>query len=215
LTLCAIASAHTIFPMTLISIVGIDRNFEAGESTQGWATLCVLNRIAHFFSQQAFSKPVLSCLISGLGKRVRRPRGKRSPGRKPDSALVRELRGRLAAIARLFMKSGLSRDEAAGRVARQTPPELATLLSSKGFISPRTVKHYMDQYDCGPGLLTKFEQASERKRFETIFKKQRRRRSKDQVRRQLNFLMENTPKKLPEKDEPWKSRQTWRVLPGS
>jgi len=197
-------------------LVAIEREFESGHWTQRWATLCALELMARFFSRQAVSKPVLARLNS-VRKSVRRPREKGRPGRKSDSVLVRQLKGRLAAIARLFMESGFSRDEAADRVSRQTPPEVAIQLSSKGFISPRAVKNYMDRYDCGPGLLKKFEHASERKRFETIFKKRPRRRWREEprfMRQQVKFLMENTPKRLPEKDAPEKNDQTWHALAG-
>src|SRR5262249_46317669 len=99
---------------------------------------------------------------------------KKTAGRKPDSIHAQELKGSLACIAGLQMALGMQRHDAAAWVARNLPSELASRLSLKSFITTRAVKEYMDQYDCGPKLLTKFEQSRERQAFEAIFDRTRR-----------------------------------------
>jgi hypothetical protein len=138
--------------------------------------------------------------ITPLALKAERKKG----GRKRDSAIVQQLKGSLAGIARLQMESGLSRRAAAALVARRIPRPLASRLSSKGFITSRTVLQYMDQYDCGATLLKKFEQPSEREKFKTIFgyregnddgSLRQFRAEGRHLLRQINFLKENTPKR--------------------
>jgi len=90
------------------------------------------------------------------------------------AVLVTEVKGSLAAIARVQMEAGLGREQAAALVARKVPAELASRLSSKRFITGRAIEEYMDLYDCGSRPLEKFEQGRERKRFISIFGRQTR-----------------------------------------
>jgi hypothetical protein len=179
-------------------LADIDMQVKAGKLPERTAMIYALWSVEDFLRLLGYHGGVLYQLHLDLGAlkhSVTTPTlkaDKKAAGRKPDSIHVQELKGRLAGIARLQMSLGMSRHGAAVWVARNIPSELASRLSSKSFITTRAVKEYMDQYDCGPKLLTKFEQSRERQAFED-----RTRRSDDNhfPTEQIKFLRAQVPPK--------------------
>jgi hypothetical protein len=136
----------------------------------------------------------LNELRFGITTAVLRPPKPRG-GRKQDSAEVSTLKGGIAAIARLQMASGQSRDQAAAWVARKISSALASRLSSKPFIKAGAVKEWIDRYDCGAKILEMFTRDDERKAFESCFPVSTAadEDSTDRYLRQMEFLRDHVP----------------------
>jgi hypothetical protein len=93
------------------------------------------------------------------------------------------------------MASGMSRDQAARWVARTIPKDLASQLSSKGFITVRTVRKYLELYDCGTHLLKLFEHPREREAFARIFRHPLSEDDDAGHEARLKYIREHTPPK--------------------
>jgi hypothetical protein len=182
-------------------LVDIDTQVKGGKLPERTAMIYALWSVERFLRTLGYHGGVLYQLHLDLGALkhgVTAPAlqaDKKAAGRKPDSADVQELKGRVAGIARLQMALGMSRHDAAAWVARNIPRELASRLSSKSVITTRAVKEYMDLYDCGPKLLTKFEHPREREAFEVIFDRTRRSDNNHFPIEQIRFLRAQVPPK--------------------
>lgn len=115
------------------------------------AAIGTLNKIQNFLRLQNITSSSLFRLIQDLdavehnGARPAMFTPTAKAGRKPDSGNVQYIKGSLAGMAYVQMQYGMSREQAAGWVARNVPSELARQISRKP-ISPSTVKEWMDEY---------------------------------------------------------------------
>jgi hypothetical protein len=150
-------------------------SFSDPSAAERWAMIFALDAVNRFLLFQGIHSRLLyqlgidlDALRFGIASPLLTPLRARA-GRKQDSRVVSELKGRIARIARLQMASGQSRDHAAAWAARKITPALASRLSSKQVIQASAVKEWMDRYDCGTKILDMFARNDGREAFESCF----------------------------------------------
>jgi hypothetical protein len=114
------------------------------------AALSALQAIEDFLIRNDVHSAALYSLRFGLqelerGHQPLELRAKSSSGRKPDHFQVQGMKGRLAGLAYVYMKSGVARGPAAAEVARKIPNQIAQKISARPS-NERTVKSWMDSF---------------------------------------------------------------------
>jgi hypothetical protein len=179
-------------------------NFTDRSAAERMAMIYAVDAVNRFLTLQGATCKILFQLSFDLQQlRFGVAAGPLSPerplaGRKKDSPEISYLKGRIAGIARLQVKSGQPRNDAAAWIARKIPVRVASRLSSKP-IKASTVKEWIDQYDCGANILDVFASQDKRKDFESCFPaptgmgKDEDEDSCDRFARQLTFWGELVP----------------------